>query len=292
MPVRPEEKEKIISHFGRPFLLHTEKCLAAYAGVWGLSGFSLVDYFSVNCIFLCKAEKWGNAVLKIGAPAPETQNELNALLAYNGAPFCKVYEQDAAGGLLLLERIQPGTVLRQVPVFKQRAEIFAGLYKGLHKAVNPGEGYPLYTGWVSRITRYMERKEGFSALAACMRRAEGYCMEISGQYNRHMLLHGDLHHDNILKNSEGGYTIIDPKGVAGDPIFDVARFLLNEADTPDAENVCLREKIEVFSKLLGLPLPVLKKCYFIEAAMATCWEVESGKVPDMDCVLQAEAFLA
>lgn len=45
-----------------------------------------------------------------------------------------------------------------------------------------------------------------------------------------MLLHGDFHHDNILLGNDGEYIIIDPKGVIGDPVFDIARFILNEFD--------------------------------------------------------------
>lgn len=43
-----------------------------------------------------------------------------------------------------------------------------------------------------------------------------------------MLLHGDFHHDNILLSNNGDYVIIDPKGVIGDPVFDIPRFILNE----------------------------------------------------------------
>ena len=51
-----------------------------------------------------------------------------------------------------------------------------------------------------------------------------------------VLLHGDLHHDNILQNgddearhsfSDGGWLVIDPKGVIGESAYEVAAFIRN-----------------------------------------------------------------
>jgi streptomycin 6-kinase len=43
------------------------------------------------------------------------------------------------------------------------------------------------------------------------------------------VLHGDLHHDNILLG-ERGWLVIDPKGILGDPGFDAANFFYNPLD--------------------------------------------------------------
>lgn len=40
------------------------------------------------------------------------------------------------------------------------------------------------------------------------------------------LLHGDLHHDNVLKG-ERGWCVIDPKGVVGDPAYELANAFRN-----------------------------------------------------------------
>ena len=43
---------------------------------------------------------------------------------------------------------------------------------------------------------------------------------------KEVLLHGDLHHDNILQNG-GSLLVIDPKGFIGDPAFEPAAYLCN-----------------------------------------------------------------
>jgi len=42
-----------------------------------------------------------------------------------------------------------------------------------------------------------------------------------------VLLHGDLHHDNILLSERGGWLAIDPKGIIGEPAYEVGSMLRN-----------------------------------------------------------------
>jgi streptomycin 6-kinase len=41
------------------------------------------------------------------------------------------------------------------------------------------------------------------------------------------LLHGDLHHENILQAGNGEWKIIDPQGVVGSAVFECGRFIEN-----------------------------------------------------------------
>lgn len=42
-----------------------------------------------------------------------------------------------------------------------------------------------------------------------------------------MLLDGDLHHFNILRAHRQPWLAIDPKGLVGDPAYEVGAFLYN-----------------------------------------------------------------
>lgn len=63
-----------------------------------------------------------------------------------------------------------------------------------------------------------------------MKRAKDIGEEMFAKYPERTLLHGDLHHDNILLNANGDYSMIDPKGIVGPRIFDLPRFIMNELD--------------------------------------------------------------
>ena len=46
-----------------------------------------------------------------------------------------------------------------------------------------------------------------------------------------VLLHGDLHHDNLLLDHDGRYKMIDPKGLIGHPAYDVANAFCNPPES-------------------------------------------------------------
>lgn len=46
-----------------------------------------------------------------------------------------------------------------------------------------------------------------------------------------VVLHGDLHHENVLDSGERGWLVIDPKGVLGERTYEFATTIMN----PDAE---------------------------------------------------------
>jgi len=75
----------------------------------------------------------------------------------------------------------------------------------------------------------MQGRKDYEILYNKMNCAKEICRSLCKTYSGEMLLHGDLHHDNILLNGNR-YYIIDPKGVVGDIVFDIPRFILNEVD--------------------------------------------------------------
>ncbi|MDF2543644.1 MAG: aminoglycoside resistance protein [Herbinix sp.] len=289
-----EETDKIINHFGQQYYEKIKKDLEVYSHKWKLEIVQLVDYFSVNCIFICKSDDFGNAILKIGNQNNEILTEYNTLKEYDGKHFCKVYASDLENGIILEELIKPGRQLRNEKSLEKRLNIFSSLYNGLHiKPKNPNI-YPTYSDWVSRITKYMSNRPDYKELYYYMKKAEDICHGINSLHAKKMLLHGDLHHDNILLQGDTQYKIIDPKGVVGDPIFDVPRFILNENDDEisteeNYKKICCI--IQYLEKSLGIPSAIIKQCYFIEMTMANCWDVESNGTPNMNNVYMAHDIM-
>jgi streptomycin 6-kinase len=57
-------------------------------------------------------------------------------------------------------------------------------------------------------------------------RAQAMLAELLATTTERVPLHGDLHHDNVIGGNEG-WRAIDPKGLVGDPVFDVANIFRN-----------------------------------------------------------------
>jgi streptomycin 6-kinase len=275
--------DKIISRFGNDFYRRLLQKLKEYPVKWQLENLEQIDYYSVNCLFTCTSRKYGDCVLKIGEPCKETRTEYEMLVEYAGTRYCRVYEADIDNGVLLIERIIPGTQLRAVSDINKRLDIFCEVYKGLHKQPTDKKKYPTYLGWVSRIAAFMREKKEYSALSVHMTAAEQICRELCEKYCDEMLLHGDLHHDNILLGSDNQYCIIDPKGVVGDCVFDIPRFVLNEFEDEMKEDFTIKYNfiIEMLSEKLHIPKTDLLKLVYVEMCMGNSWCVESNEAPNM-----------
>ena len=288
------DENKIIKHFGEEFYIKVLNDLECYAYLWGLSDFNQVDYYSVNCIFKCFSEKYGMCILKIGRPSIETQTEYHTLREYNDSgKFCKVHEADINNGVLLIERVIPGTQLRNEPCLEKRLELFYELSYGLHIEPVYKTVYPTYLGWVTRITEYMSSRTDYKLLYEKMIEAEEICKNLCDKYPNEMLLHGDFHHDNILLDTNKQYRIIDPKGVIGDSVFDIPRFILNEFD--DEHNEDFINKFTYITKSLSakfnIPEYDVRCLTHVEMCMANCWNVESAEEPDIGAVLFTEKMM-
>ncbi len=281
--------EKIIAHFGQDFYDKVVRYLEFYSKKWNLKIREFVEYYSINCIFLCDSTIFGDSVLKICRPSKEVYTESNILKEYNGRNFCKLFESDIENGVLLLEQIKPGIRLREEKDLDKRLAVFSLLFNDFHiKPANP-KIYPTYAEWVKNITEYMSKRDDCKELYALMKKANDICIKLNSVYTKQMLLHGDFHHDNILLGADS-YKIIDPKGVVGDPVFDIARFILNEFEDSVSEEMERKVIyiIKYFEKSLKIQAAVIKECLFIETAMANCWNVQSGIVPNLEQVYFSE----
>ena len=196
--------------------------------------------------------------------------------------FCKIFDADNESGVIIEECVQPGNTLRDESSLDKRLSVFSSLYKGLHITPIKADIYPTYIEWVCKITEYMSKRQDCKELYLYMKKARDICLSVSNLYSQKMLLHGDFHHDNILLGYYGEYKIIDPKGVIGDPVFDVPRFILNEFG--DEITTELYKKINdiicILEKKLNIPKYILKQCLYVETAMGVCWCIEDGSMPE------------
>lgn len=277
------ETENIINRFGTSYYEKVVRDVEEYAMRWNLTSIQCIPSYSANVVFMCYSEDYGHAVLKIGNPSSrQILTEIHALRQYNERRFCKVFAADIENGILLEERIQPGSTLREESSLDKRLSVFCSLYQDLHVTPEKPEIYPTYTEWVSRITEYMSKRQDFIELYAHMKKVNDICLSVSTIYSQKKLLHGDFHHDNILLGFDGEYIIIDPKGVIGDPVFDVPRFILNEFDDELTDDTYRKIKhiITIFEKKLNIPSHILKQCLYVETVMGICWCVEDGSGPE------------
>ncbi len=94
-----------------------------------------------------------------------------------------------------------------------------------------------------------------------------------------VVLHGDVHHDNILDGGPRGWLAIDPKGLIGDRAFDYANLFRN----PTAEIALapgrMRRQVEVVATAGGLEPRRLLTWIHAYAGLGAAWSLQSGHDP-------------
>ena len=90
-------------------------------------------------------------------------------------------------------------------------------------------------------------------------------------------LHGDIHHDNILRSGDG-WLAIDPKGLVGDPAYDYA----NSFQNPERAEPLVRDAGRIarhataLSERTGLPRRHLLAWAVAHTALSGAWNIEDG----------------
>lgn len=94
-----------------------------------------------------------------------------------------------------------------------------------------------------------------------------------------VVLHGDLHHENIVHDRERGWLAIDPKGLIGERTYDYANSLANPVSLPQIvlQPGRLPRQAAILAQTGGLELDRLMRWVFVHAALAACWSREAGQ---------------
>lgn len=112
---------------------------------WGLNRCEEIYRHPTKAVFSAESEQFGSVILKIDENTSQLKSEYRMLAGLCGSHSCKVYDYDESAGLLLEERIFPGTVLRREPSLEKRVRIFAQVFREIHRPAE--EGRHTWTGW-------------------------------------------------------------------------------------------------------------------------------------------------
>jgi streptomycin 6-kinase len=92
-----------------------------------------------------------------------------------------------------------------------------------------------------------------------------------------VVLHGDIHHDNILDFGPRGWLAIDPKGLIGERGFDYANLFCNpEAEIATAPGRLARQ-VDVVAEAAGLERRRLLKWIMAYAGLSAAWFLGDGE---------------
>jgi streptomycin 6-kinase len=227
------------------------------------------------------------AVLKIGVINPELLSEIAALRHYNGRGIVRLLDADPEQGILLLERLQPGTPLIALDDDEAATAVAAQVMQQLWQPAPSEHSFPTVARWARGMDRLQaEFDDGFGPFPKrLVETAVSLFRELLPSQADSVLLHGDLHHWNILQAQREPWLALDPKGVIGEPAYEIGAWLRNPVDRlttwPDLKRIQQR-RIAQLADILALDRQRLVGWGIAQAVLSAWWSYEDhGRVGDV-----------
>lgn len=245
----------------------------AAAAAWSLTLEEVLSDAPTRQVLAARGPRGEALVLKCVLPGRSAEAERLSLAAFAGRGVPRVLAADPAEGLLLLERVAPGIVLRHLTQHDDDAATrAAGLLIATLPVPAPAAGpFLTVTGWLGALRAAEGRLP-----AAALDRASGLLTDLTAGAAERLLLHGDLHHDNILRRGEG-WCAIDPKGLIGERAAEAAPLLRRHADPAVPEQP--RRRAAIVAETTGLDLGRIAAWGYAGAVVTAAQIVVRGTHP-------------
>ena len=252
--------------------------LDTYAQRWALqlgSPFAL----SYNYVLSATRADGSPVVVKAGYPSNELHNEIAALRLYAGDGMVQLLDADPEQGIMLLERLHPGDMLSTLADDEEATIIGATVMRHLWRPAPANHAFPTVAKWAQGLQRHRARFDGGVGPLPkpLFEAAESLFRDLLATNEPPMLLHGDLHHFNILRAQRQPWLAIDPKGLVGDPAYEVGAFLYNPAPAlgtrPNLDRL-LHRRIDLLAEQLGFERARICGWGVAQAVLSACWSIE------------------
>lgn len=219
-------------------------------------------------------------VVKACSPTGEFAEEAEASRLFQGETMVRLLEVDEEREVLLLERLLPGTLLASlVPEQDERAtSILVSVMKRIWRPAP--EQHNFFT--VERLGKALEclRPQYNGSYGPfpprLVQEAEQLFTDLSASAPSHMLLHGDLHHENVLLSGNAWRTI-DPKGVVGDPGYETGLLFYNPLPQisyfPDLHKILAR-RIDQLAEELEMERARIRGWGLAQCVLSAWWSVD------------------
>jgi streptomycin 6-kinase len=243
---------------------------------WSLTKATPVAETATSWIFRVEQNGRNFAALKILKPLAAVEERRGAMLMnwYGGEGAATVF--DMHGDTIFMEWLDGGTLGDPVRAGKDDegtiaiATVIANLHRP--RADAPDGLEPLrdrfQTLFDTDVRSWPHTARDLYA------RSCGIALKLFDRPSAQIPLHGDMHHDNVL-SSDRGWLAIDPKGLIGDPAYDLANIFINPKGAAhlatDPRRIAAR--VDILSQRLDYPRKRILGWAAAHAALSACWEL-------------------
>jgi streptomycin 6-kinase len=216
------------------------------------------------------------AMLKIAVEEEERQGAA-LMLWWEGDGAARVLAQESDA--LLLERALGRFSLAEMARYgrdDEASRIISTVAARLHASRSqPPPVLPTLPIWFQELEPAAVRHGGI------LRQGAVAAQELLAAPRDVTVLHGDLHHANILDFGSRGWLAIDPKGLLGERGFDFANVFCNPDLAVATAPGRLARQVEIVAEAADLERNRLLKWILAYAGLSAAWTLGEGERPDL-----------
>jgi streptomycin 6-kinase len=259
-----------------------------YTGRWGIRPDRTIETGTSRVVFGTQGSD--PVVLKVTS-VPDERQAGSIMAAFDGHGMVRVRAWD--DGAVLLEQLRPGhplVALSRAGRDREACAVFAQVVASMIPGEPPAQ-VPTAAQWGLGFERYArsgDRRIPPDLVAEARQTYQTLCeTERSPR-----LLHGDLHHFNILFDKTRGWLAIDPKGVIGELEFELGAWLRNPVGHPElfARPAVVEERVAHLEQLLPIDRTRTLAWAFAQGVLSGIWTIEDHRAVSPDHAGLALAF--
>jgi streptomycin 6-kinase len=266
-----------------------EPRLAAWCDEWEITIEQRELPDTVSLVLFGESPRAGPVVLKIGPPDFERNAEIAATREAAGPGMVRMIAADPTLSIVMLERLSPGTELAESDLDDaDTTHIVAQRLRAFWREPADPTGLIPLERWTKELRQFTPHDQpGFPN--DLVLRGQSILESMLATPTSASLLHGDMHHHNILWRDGYGWTTIDPKGLIGERGFDITAWMMNPWGHVAETDFLVRSnrRLDILADTLGEDRARLANWCLVFAALNLCWslDVEQPEDPAQDIAI-------
>jgi len=252
-----------------------QKELDHYSQKWKLIDLKFLNASPTSYLLEAhQASSNSKVVLKFGQSKSEIISEASALSFYDGVGCVRLLDLDEENGVLFRSYANSPSLKSFFPHKDEDAVLCAvNVIRKLHSKKPKNDVYPTIADWVNFLKSHNVISEKY------IDRAKSIAKDLLDFTKQNLLLHGDLHHDNILQTEQGEWIAIDPKGIIGEIAYEVDAFIRNPILKLLKHNASsiIERRIKLFSDYLDIDEERIRRWSYVQSVLAACFAIEDNR---------------
>lgn len=244
---------------------------AAWLRRWRLRLVGDLHTTSSSTLMPVLTEEGAAAMLKI-AHTEEEERGGELLAALDGHGAARVLRRD--GEAALIERATgPGDLVQLVRAGRddEATRIICAAAAAIHAASGQVLGADPSPRLIELRAWYRHLFAHADELGPLHRRGAEFAAALLNDPRDEVVLHGDLHHGNVLDFAERGWLAIDPKGLLGERAFDYCNLLCNPSHERALEPGRLERQFALVIDTAGIDRDRLARWLVSWCALSSTW---------------------